>query len=44
MRNKRAAILVVSVSILVVVFVAACIVAAPALVDAIRAMHVIPHH
>lgn len=44
MRNKRAAILAASVLVLVAVLVAACIVAAPMLVDAIRAMHVIPHH
>ncbi len=43
MRNKRVAILVVSV--LVVVLAAVCVVAAgPALVDAIRSMHFIPSH
>ena len=42
MRNKRVAILVVSV--LVIVLVAVCIVAAPALMDAIRSIHVIPPH
>ncbi len=42
MHNKRVAIL--AVSVLVVVLVAVCIMAAPALVDAIRYIHVIPPH
>jgi Flp pilus assembly pilin Flp len=43
MRNKRVATLVVSV--LVVVLVAVCIVAAgPVLMDTIRSIHVIPPH
>lgn len=40
MRSKQVLILVV----LVVALVAACILAAPALVDAIRSIHVIPPH
>jgi hypothetical protein len=43
MRNKRVAVVVVSV--LVVVLVAVCIMAAgPALMDMIRSIHVIPQH
>lgn len=42
MRNKRTAILVILV--LVAVLVTACVMAAPGLVDAIRGLHVIPHH
>ena len=41
MSNKRIAIVVVLV---VVVVAAVCIVAAPALMDAIRGIHVIPQH
>lgn len=42
MRNKRVAILVISV--LVVVLVVICIVAAPTLMETIRSIHVIPPH
>lgn len=41
MSNKRVVIIVV---VSVVVLLAVCIVAAPALMDAIRAIHVIPQH
>lgn len=42
MRNKKVAILVVVV--LVVVLVAVCITTAPALMGAIRSIHIIPQH
>jgi hypothetical protein len=41
MSNKRVVILVVSV---LIVLVAVCILAAPALMDAIRSIHTIPQH
>lgn len=45
MRNKRAAMLVVSLSVLAVVLVVVGIVAlGPALMNAIRSMHSIPPH
>jgi hypothetical protein len=40
MNNKQVAIVIV----VVVVLVVACIVAAPALIDSIRTIHVIPQH
>jgi hypothetical protein len=40
MRNKQAVI----IAILVIMLVAICIVATPALMDVIRSIHVIPQH
>ncbi len=42
MRNKRVAI--IAVSVLVVVLVAVCLMAAPTLMEAVRSIHTIPPH